>query len=317
MAIPESLQKNLKLPVIAAPMFLVSGPELVIETCKNGMIGTFPALNERTTEGFDNWLEQIKAAGCGTEYANYGVNLIVHQSNPRCQEDLKVCVKHKVPLIITSLGAVSELVDTVHSYGGLVFHDVTQLRHARKAIKAGVDGLILVCAGAGGHAGTLNPFPFLDEIRAEFDGTIILAGCLSTGRQVAATRLLGADFAYLGTRFINTTESRAMDSYKQMIIDSAAADVIYTPAVSGVPGSFLAQSLQNAGFPMEKLSEMKKKIDFGSELSQAESEAKAWKTIFSAGQGVGAIDKTVSVKELYDELKRDYEDALNSASSLI
>ena len=205
MARPESLSGT-TLPVIAAPMFLVSGPELVIATCKAGVVGTFPALNQRTTEGFAEWLDQIEAEVDG---APYGVNLIVHRSNPRLQADLEVCVEKKVPLVITSLGAVSDVVDAVHSYGGAVFHDVTNARHAKKAMDAGVDGLILVSGGAGGHAGTTNPFALMSEIRAFFDGTIVLAGCISTGADAAGAIAMGADFAYMGTRFIATAESRA------------------------------------------------------------------------------------------------------------
>ena len=207
-------QKSLSIPVVAAPMFLISGPKLVIETCKNGVVGTFPALNQRSTEGFEQWLIEINEALDGYSQANgepaapYGVNLIVHRSNPRVQADLEMVVKHKVPLVITSLGAVSELVDAVHSYGGLVYHDVTNRRHAEKAAEAGVDGLICVAAGAGGHAGTLNPMPFIAEMRSFFDGTLLLSGCMSTGQDVATALQLGADLAYLGTRFINVEESR-------------------------------------------------------------------------------------------------------------
>ena len=227
---------------------------------------------------------------------------IVHQSNPRLRADLKITVKHRVPIVITSLGAVSDVVDAVHSYGGLVWHDVTNRRHAEKAIEAGVDGLICVSAGAGGHAGMLNPMPFLSEVRSMFDGTILLAGCISSGRDVVAALTMGADLAYMGTRFINTQESRAPEEYKEAIVNSSVADIIYTAAVSGVPGSFLRSSLEAAGITKEFWNQ-KKKIDFGKELDVAEAEAKAWKTIWSAGQGVTAIDDVVPVTELLDSIR--------------
>ena len=281
---------QLSIPVVAAPMFLISGPKLVIECCKNGVVGTFPALNQRTTEGFEEWVVEIKEElaryeqETGKKPAPFGVNLIVHHSNPRVQADLQVCIKHQVPLIITSLGAVSQLVEAVHSYGGLVYHDVIKKRHAEKAAEAGVDGLILVCAGAGGHAGTLSPFSFIDEVRSFFDKTILLAGGISTGKDIAAAIQMGADLAYLGTRFINTTESMADDAYKELIISSSAKDIIYTASVSGVHANFLKASLEAAGIT-EELWASKSKIDFGKELDAAKAEAKAWATIWSAGHG--------------------------------
>lgn len=304
MAIPASLQKGLKLPVIAAPMFLVSGPELVVATCKSGVIGTFPALNQRTTEGYSEWLDQIKAA-LGPDDAQYGVNIIVHPTNPRVMADMEVTVRHKVPLVITSLGAVRDVVDAVHSYGGLVFHDVTTVRHARKAAEAGVDGLILVCAGAGGHAGTWSPFALLNEVRQFYKGTIILSGCMSTGRDIATAMMLGADFAYLGTRFINTAESRAPDDYKDMIDEAHAADIVYTPAISGIPANFMAQSLIANGLDPKSLPD-KTKVDLGKELDH---EVKAWKTVWSAGQGVGSIDDVPSTADLIARLKREFDEA--------
>lgn len=295
-----------KLPIIVAPMFLVSGPDLVIAACNAGLIGTFPALNQRTTEGFAEWLDDITAAiGEGTPY---GVNLIVHHSNPRVMADLEVCVAKKVPLIITSLGAVSDLVDAVHSYGGKVFHDVTNARHARKAVSAGVDGLILVAGGAGGHAGTINPFALIAEIRAFWDGVIVLAGALSTGADVAAAVAAGADFAYMGTRFIATQESAAPDAYKQMLLDVTSKEIIHTPAVSGVPANFMAPSLAAAGFDMEKLLDPGH-VNFGEKLT-ASDEAKAWKTIWSAGHGVAAISDVPSVSELVDRLSDDFDQAV-------
>lgn len=304
MAIPAALQQGLKLPVIAAPMFLVSGPELVIAACKAGVIGTFPALNQRTTEGYSEWLDEIKAA-LGPEDAQYGVNIIVHNTNPRVMADLEVTVRHEVPLVITSLGAVKDVVDAVHSYGGLVFHDVTTVRHAQKAAQAGVDGLILVCAGAGGHAGTWSPFALLNEVRQFFDGTILLSGCMSTGRDVATAMMLGADFAYLGTRFINTTESRAPEEYKDMIDEAHAADIVYTPAISGIPANFMSQSLIANGLDPKSLPD-KTKVDLGKELDH---EVKAWKSVWSAGQGVGSIDDVPTTAELVARLKREFDEA--------
>lgn len=311
---PSPFADSMRLPVVAAPMFLVSGPELVIATCKSGVLGTFPALNQRTSEGFEEWLVEIQDALAafadeGGTPAPFGVNLIVHRSNPRVQADLELIVKHEVPLVITSLGAVSEVVDAVHSYGGRVFHDVTNRRHAEKASEAGVDGLICVCAGAGGHAGVLNPMPFVAEMRSFFDGTILLAGCLSTGRDVATAMQLGADLAYLGTRFINVDESRAPEDYRTMIEDSRVGDIVYTAAVSGVPANFMRPSLESVGITEEMWSRSAK-IDFGKELDAGEAEAKAWKTVWSAGQGVTTIDDTVPVAELVDRLESEYRAAL-------
>lgn len=304
MAIPAALQNGLKLPVIAAPMFLVSGPELVIASCKSGVIGTFPALNQRTTQGYSDWLDEIKAA-LGPDDAQYGVNIIVHPTNPRVMADMEVTVRHKVPLVITSLGAVKDVVDAVHSYGGLVFHDITTIRHAQKAAQAGVDGLILVCAGAGGHAGTWSPFALLNEVRQFYDGCIILSGCMSTGRDIATAMMLGADFAYLGTRFINTAESRAPDEYKAMIDEAHAADIVYTPAISGIPANFMSQSLIANGLDPKSMPD-KTKVDLGKELDH---EVKAWKTVWSAGQGVGSIDDEPPTAELVARLKREFDEA--------
>ena len=256
--------KNLSLPVIAAPMFLISGPKLVIECCKNGIIGTFPALNQRTTEGFEKWIIEIKSAldlfekETGKKAAPFGVNLIVHQTNPRVKADLEICIKHKVPIIITSLGAVPQLVGAIHSYGGLVFHDVIKKRHAEKAAEAGVDGLILVCAGAGGHAGTLNPMPFVAEIKKFFHKTILLSGCISNGKDIASALQMGADIAYMGTRFINTKESKAPEDYRKMIIESDANDIVYTAAISGVSANFLRPSLEAMGITEEMLKKKQK-----------------------------------------------------------
>lgn len=308
---------RLSLPAVAAPMFLISGPQLVIECCKNGIVGTFPALNHRTTEGFEEWVIEIKEAleafekETGKKAAPFGVNLIVHPTNPRVQPDLEICIKHKVPLIITSLGAVSDLVNAVHSYGGFVYHDIIKKRHAEKAAEAGVDGLILVAAGAGGHAGALNPMALVNEIKAFFKKTILLSGCISTGQDIASALQMGADLAYMGTRFINVKESMADPKYQEMIINSKAEDIVYTAAVSGVNANFLRPSLEAMGIT-EELWSQTKKIDFGSELDAAKAEAQAWKTIWSAGQGVTAIDDIRSTADLITDLKREFKVALES-----
>ena len=313
---------DLEIPAIAAPLFLISGPKLVIECCKNGIVGTFPALNQRTTAGFEQWVIQIKTEleefekETGKKAAPFGVNLIVHNTNPRVRADLKVCVKHKIPIIITSLGAVSQLVGAVHSYGGLVYHDVIKKRHAEKAAEAGVDGLVLVSAGAGGHGGTINPMSLIAEIKKFFKKTIILSGCISTGRDIASAMQMGADFAYMGTRFINTKESLADDGYKNMIIKSDANDIVYTAAVSGVNANFLKPSLEAMGIS-EEMWKTSKKIDFGKDLSAAEAEAKAWKTIWSAGQGVTSINDSLSVIDLINNLKKEFISSLENQKKLL
>ena len=313
---------RLNIPVVAAPMFLISGPQLVIECCKNGIVGTFPALNQRSTDGFESWVVEIKTAlanfesSTGKKAAPFGVNLIVHQTNPRLQADLAVCAKHEVPLIITSLGAVAELVNTVHGYGGLVFHDIIKKRHAEKAAEAGVDGLILVSAGAGGHAGVTNPISLVAEVRQFFDKTILLSGCLSNGRDIASAMQMGADLAYMGTRFINVYESNADMAYRQMIIESSASDIVYTAAVSGVSANFLRPSLEAMGITEEQWGNSKK-IDFGSELDAAKAEAKAWKTIWSAGQGVATIHDVVSTNQLVLRLKEEFLSAIKEQQELL
>ncbi len=294
---------DLRLPVIMAPMFLVAGPDLVVAGCRAGVLGTFPALNQRTSDGYDAWLGQI-ADGLGDSPAPFGVNLVVHRDNTRLKADLAITLRHRVPLVITSLGVDPELIAAVQSYGGRVFHDVTTARHAEKAIQAGVDGLIAVCAGAGGHAGTLSPFALVPEIRRIFAGTIVLGGAISTGRQVAAARLIGADAAYVGTRFIATRESLANDAYKQMLVDAASADIVYTQAVSGMPANFLKPSILAAGLdPQGKRGE----IDIGA------GEAKAWRDVWSAGQGVGSIGDIPATADLVDRLAQDYAAARGSA----
>ncbi|MEL7161657.1 MAG: nitronate monooxygenase family protein [Bacteroidota bacterium] len=305
----ESL--NLSLPIVASPLFIVSRQELVLACCKHGIMGTFPALNNRTTEGFEEWVVEIKAElaaeseRTGKKMPAYGVNLIVHKTNPRVMPDLEVIVRQRVPVVITSLGAVKDVVDAVHSYGGLVFHDVTNTYHAQKAIDAGCDGLILVCAGAGGHAGTLNPMPFVREIRSMFDGLILLGGAISNGNDVASALQMGADLAYMGTRFISTQEAEATDDYKQMIIDSGTREIVYTASVSGIPANWLVGSLEAAGITKD-MWDQKAKADFG-----AEHEAKAWKNLWSAGHGVATIHDNPPAGELIERLGEEMRMALD------
>ncbi len=314
MSLPALLTERLRLPVVAAPMFLVSNPQLVLACCNNGVVGSFPALNLRESSEFRGWLEEIEA-GLHADAAPYAVNLIVHQTNPRLQADLAICVEKRVPIVITSLGAVKEVVDAVHSYGGLVFHDVTTRRHAEKAAQAGVDGLIAVAAGAGGHAGTWSPFALLAEIRQFFDKTLLLAGCINHGHEILAAQLLGADLAYLGTRFIASQESQAGEAYKHMLLEAHAADIIHTPAVSGIPASFMRQSLQAAGYDLQAL-QNKGEVNYGEKLKPMSEEAKAWKTVWSAGQGVGNIHDLPPVAELIARLDREYRAAHQSSTQL-
>ncbi len=316
--LPGSLKNSLRLPAIAAPMFLTSGPDLVIACCKAGIVGTFPALNQRSTAGLEEWLNRITTEldahrQSGVQVAApFGVNLIVHKSNPRLQDDLDLCVRHKVPLIITSLGAMTEVVEAVHAYGGLVFHDVINARHAKKAASVGVDGLIAVAAGAGGHAGTTSPFALVNEIRNFFDGPIALAGSLSTGSDIAAAEMMGADLAYMGTRFIATQESMVQEAYKQQLVETSAADIVYTPAISGVHANFLKPSIVAAGLDLDSM-ERPKHVDFGAELDEASSNqtdsAKPWKDIWSAGQGVGSISDIPTAADLIQRLEDEYQAA--------
>jgi nitronate monooxygenase len=311
MALPELLQGNLRLPVIGAPMFIVSTPDLVIAQCKAGIVGSFPALNARPQSALDEWLHRItteldayRKANPDKPVAPFAVNQIVHASNDRLQADMETCVKYEVPIIITSLRPPSEVVEAVHGYGGLVFHDVINLRHARKAAQQGVDGIIAVCAGAGGHAGTLSPFALVKEIREFYDGTVILSGCMSNGGDVLAARALGADLAYIGTRFIATDEANAVPDYKQMLVDSAAGDIVYTSLFSGVHGSYLKPSVARAGMDPDDLPEADKSaMDFG---SGGNTHKKAWKDIWSAGQGVGSIHEVLPVADLVDRLAGEY-----------
>lgn len=306
MAIPDSLQKGLALPVICAPMFIVSHPDLVIAQCKGGLIGSFPALNARPPELLDAWLTRIKAELADDPHAApFAVNQIIHQSNGRLDHDMALCVKHEVPLIITSLRAPDAIVPQVHAYGGKVFHDVISVRHAEKALEAGVDGLILVCSGAGGHAGMLSPFALVGEIRKFYDGPIALSGAITNGSAVLAAQAMGADFAYIGTRFIATREANAVDGYKQAIVGSAAADVVYTPYFTGVHGNYLKTSIVASGLDPDQLPEKDKtSMNFGSA-----GDAKAWKDIWGAGQGVGTIDDVPSTAALIARMKQEYRAA--------
>jgi nitronate monooxygenase len=313
MALPAALQ-HLALPVIASPMFIVSYPELVLAQCKAGIVGSFPALNARPAELLDEWLTQIgenlaahKATHPGAVVGPVAVNQIVHQSNARLEADVRVCVEHQVPIFITSLRApVKEMIDAVHSYGGIVLHDVINLRHAQKALEAGVDGLILVAAGAGGHAGMISPFALVGEVRRMFDGPIVLSGAIANGGSILAAQAMGADLAYMGTRFIATLEAHALESYKSAIVDAKAADIIYTNLFTGVHGNYIRQSIMNAGLDPDALPESNKDaMNFGDSAVKA----KAWKEIWGAGQGVGLMDDVPSVAELVERLKAEYVDA--------
>lgn len=304
----HKLSHRTSFPLIAAPMFLISNPEMVIQSCKNGIIGSFPALNQRTNQGFEKWLEEISNS-LNDKDAPYAVNLIVNPSNPRLEDDVKSCIKFKVPIIITSLGISPDLIKAIHSYGGVVLHDVINIRHAKKAIDNGVDGIIAVCAGAGGHAGTLNPFAFLGEIRQIFDGLVVLAGSMSNGSDILAAQIMGADMVYMGTRFINAEESSADADYKDMMIESRAQDITYTSAVSGVAANFLAKSLLKAGFSQ---GEIKSTSYDTTKLKTIDDEAKAWKTIWSAGQGVGSTQDIKPISDLINEIKSEYQNAINA-----
>jgi nitronate monooxygenase len=308
----SKLKAQMDLPVIGAPMFIVGVPALVIEQCINGVIGSFPALNARPAEMLDAWLEQIESAleahrkaRPEARIAPYAVNQIIHHSNDRLDRDLDACMRHRVPMIITSLRAPDDVVKKVHEYGGVVFHDVISIRHAQKALEAGVDGLILVCAGAGGHAGALSPFALLREIRRFFSGPVALSGSITDGSGILAAEAMGADFAYIGTRFIATQEANAVDEYKQMILKSSAADVVYTPFFTGVHGNYLKPSIARAGLDPDNLGPAEKtSMNFGSDRP-----AKAWKDIWGVGQGVGNIDDIPPVRELIARLRSEYTSA--------
>ena len=312
MAIHKHIKENISMPVIGAPLFLVSGPDLVIAQCKAGIIGSFPALNARPQHVLDEWLTRIKTelaeykeANPDAKVAPFAVNQICHGSNDRLMADMETCVKHEVPIIITSLRPPSEVVEAAHSYGGLVYHDVISVRHAQKAAEQGVDGLILVCAGAGGHAGTLSPFALLREVKEWFDGTVILSGSIGDGHSVASAIALGADFAYMGTRFIATHEANAEPEYKKMLEESAAADIVYSSLFTGVLGNYLKPSISNAGLDPDNLPDAdKSSMNFG---SGGNTDSKAWKDIWGSGQGIGLIEDSPSVEELVGRLKSEYE----------
>lgn len=315
MALPELLEGKLRVPLIGAPMFIVSGPELVIAQCKAGIVGSFPALNARPQPVLGEWLTRIKAeldeyaeANPDEPVAPYAVNQIVHASNTRLREDMETCVEHQVPIIITSLRPPEDVVDAVHAYGGLVFHDVISLRHARKAISQGVDGIIAVCAGAGGHAGPLSPFALVKEIRKEFDGVLILSGAITSGMDVLAARAMGADLAYSGTRFIACEEANAVPEYKEMIVESGASDIVYSSLFTGIHGSYLKGSITRAGMDPDNLPDgAKVDMDFA---KTGKSSVKAWKDIWGAGQGVGDIDEILSARNIVLKIEREYHDTL-------
>ena len=312
MALPKSLQNRLRLPAIGAPMFIVSVPKLVIAQCTSGIVGSFPALNARPKEQLEEWIVEIKEANAAYQKAHpearvapFAVNQICHASNDRLEHDVEICVRQRVPIIITSLRPPADVVKAVHSYGGVVFHDVISIRHAKKAAEMGVDGLILVCAGAGGHAGMLSPFALVPEVKRFFPGTIILSGSIATGRSILAAQAVGADLAYMGTRFIATEEANAPPGYKQMIVDTAASDIVYTSLFSGILGNYLKPSVTRAGLDPENLPGADK-----STMSFAtERPAKAWRDIWGAGQGVGSIDDAPAVATLVSRLEAEYRDA--------
>ena len=308
MSLPSILKERLALPVIAAPMFIVSVPELVIAESKAGVVGSFPSLNARPAEALERWLERITGElKADPQAAPYAVNLIVHKSNDRLRHDLELCVRYRVPIVITSLGAREDVNQAIHSYGGIVLHDVINNVFAHKAVEKGADGLIAVAAGAGGHAGTTSPFALVEEIREWFQGPLVLSGAIATGRAVAATLAMGADIGYVGSAFIATSEANAAEGYKQMIVDSAAADIVYSNYFSGVHGNYLKPSIRNAGFDPENLPQADpSKMNF----ANSDGKVKAWRDIWSAGQGVGAVKAVVSVAELVARLKREYEAAL-------
>ena len=313
MPIPAAFRDRLSLPVICSPMFIASTPDLVIAQCKAGVIGSFPALNARPPQLLREWLTRIEtelaefaAANPGAKVAPHAVNQIAHASNDRLERDMQVCVEHKVPLIITSLRPPREIVDATHSYGGLVFHDVISVRHARKAVEQGVDGIIVVCAGAGGHAGYGSPFALVREIRQFFDGTLVLAGAMSSGADVLAAQAIGADIAYIGTRFLATPEANVLDGYRQMIVESSSDDIVYTSLFTGVKGNYLKASVAATGMDPDNLPDGdKSRMDFGSGGNMRQ---KAWRDIWSAGQGVGNIHEILPTADVVARMQREYED---------
>jgi len=321
-AIHKHIEDNISMPVIGAPLFLVSGPDLVIAQCKAGIIGSFPALNARPQHVLEEWIVRIKTElaeyqkqNPDAKVAPFAVNQICHGSNDRLMQDMETCVKHEVPIIITSLRPPAEVVEAAHSYGGLVYHDVISVRHAKKAAEQGVDGLILVCAGAGGHAGALSPFALLREVKRWFDGTLILSGSIGDGHAVASAIALGADFAYLGTRFIATEEANADPEYKKMLEASAAEDIVYSSLFTGVHGNYLKPSIKNAGLDPDNLPDAdKSSMNFG---SGGNTDSKAWKDIWGSGQGIGAIKDSPSVAELVGRIKSEYQSAFEAFKTKI
>lgn len=322
MSILQTLKDRLTLPVISAPMFIISGPELVIAQCKAGIVGSFPALNARPQSLLGEWLTTIKTALNSYQLAYpeikvapYAVNLIVHQSNDRLEEDVNTCIAHKVPIIITSLRALDPtLVERIHAYGGIIFHDVINVRHAQKAIEAGVDGLVLVCAGAGGHAGTLSPFALVSEIKQFFKGAIALSGAIANGASILSAQALGADFAYIGTRFIASKEANAEQDYKNMLVEHSAKDIVYSSLFTGVHGNYLKPSIKNAGLDPDNLDQGDKNtMKFGSEGG---SKSKAWKDIWGAGQGLGSIADIPDVSTIVARFKAEYDQALSRINRL-
>ncbi|MGY3494290.1 NAD(P)H-dependent flavin oxidoreductase [Bradyrhizobium sp. USDA 4502] len=318
MPIPDLLAGRLSIPVIGAPLFIISGPELVIAQCKAGVVGSFNAMNARPQELLDEWLTRITEELAAHDKAHpdrpsapYAVNLIVHGSNARLAEDLATCQKHKVPIIITSLGAKEDVNNTVHAWGGIVLHDVINQKFARKAIEKGADGLILVAAGAGGHAGTISPFAFITETRQWFDGPVALSGAISTGRAIRAATMLGADLCYIGSPFIATTEANAVDGHKQMIIASTADDIVYSNLFSGIHGNYLKPSIAAAGLDPNNLPDSdKSKMNWETDASGERKQVKVWKDIWGAGQGIGSIDTVVPVSELVARLSDEYRKTL-------
>ena len=304
MALPPILQR-LKLPVIGAPMFIAGNPKLVVAQCRAGIVGSFPALNARPKEALDAWLTEIEKGLAGQpDAAPFAVNQIVHKSNDRLEHDLEVCIRHRVPITITSLRAPNDVIPAIHAYGGIVLHDVISVRHAEKALEAGVDGLILVCAGAGGHAGMLSPFALVGEVRRFFDGPIILSGAIASGDAILSALAAGADLAYIGTRFLATPEASVPDRYKDEILKAHAADIIYTDLFSGVNGNYLKHSVIAAGFdPLNLPKSDPKKMNFG---SGSGVEKKVWRDIWSAGQGVGQIDAVLPVADVVAKLSAEY-----------
>jgi nitronate monooxygenase len=319
MSMPALFKGRLSLPAFGAPLFIISVPDLVIAQCKAGIVGAFPALNARPPELLDEWLTRIRqelaeydAAHPDRPSAPFAVNQIVHRSNNRLEHDLALCEKHKVPIIITSLGAREELNQATHRWGGIVFHDVINQKFAHKAVEKGADGLILVAAGAGGHAGVLSPFAFVAETRQWFDGPIALSGAIGNGRAIRAARLLGADFAYIGSAFIATSEANAVERYKEMITTSGAEDIVYSNLFTGVHGNYLKPSIVAAGMDPDSLPQSDaSKMSFGTDASGERAKAKAWKDIWGSGQGIGSLSEVIPATELIARFKKEYEEAVD------